>query len=314
MPSSPGPGQPRRQFRFVMECRWQRVHLVVIDSYGEWQCSLLGFQVRRDRPAGRQLPFVRFSVALPPGIGAARHAKAGVFSAGRVIKRPVARPRATAMHSTARCGTSAISGIVGCVRLPEISVASWTSITWASIRTATVTVQTVFSCVASRNRESRPAPGYRHAFYGTLWSVGYSGYSWSSTVSGSNVRFLDFGFYGVYPQHSNYRAHGFPLRCLQKEGGGRAADFTLESGGLSVRENLLRLACGAVELWGLNESLSSSPLRPRGLLLSVMRQKVGKERSQGVFAPLANPRFFRTATGESSALRPPPRGAPRLGA
>ena len=77
-------------------------------------------------------------------------------------------------------------------------------------------MQTVFSCVASRNRESRPAPGYRHAFYGTLWSVGYSGYSWSSTVSGSNVRFLDFGFYGVYPQHSNYRAHGFPLRCLQE--------------------------------------------------------------------------------------------------
>ena len=41
---------------------------------------------------------------------------------------------------------------------------------------------------------------------------------------------------------------------------------------------------------GENQSLSSPPLEPRGLLLSVMRQKVGKERSQGVFAPLANPR------------------------
>ena len=40
---------------------------------------------------------------------------------------------------------------------------------------------------------------------------------------------------------------------------------------------------------GENQSLSSPPLKPRGLLLSVMRQKVGKERSQGVFAPLAIP-------------------------
>ncbi len=125
-------------------------------------------------------------------------------------------------------------------------------------------------------------------------------------MSGSNVRFLDFGFYGVYPQHSNYRAHGFPLRCLQKEGGGRAADFTLESGGLSVRENLLRLACGAVELWGLNDSLSSPPLEPRGLLLSVMRQKVGKERSQGVFAPLANPHRFLACPLRKFDLAPTP--------
>ncbi len=43
---------------------------------------------------------------------------------------------------------------------------------------------------------------------------------------------------------------------------------------------------------GKNQSLSSPPLEPRGLLLSVMRQKVGKERSQGVFAPLANPHRF----------------------
>ena len=43
---------------------------------------------------------------------------------------------------------------------------------------------------------------------------------------------------------------------------------------------------------GENQSLSSPPLEPRGLLLSVMRQKVGKERSQGVFAPLANPHRF----------------------
>ena len=43
---------------------------------------------------------------------------------------------------------------------------------------------------------------------------------------------------------------------------------------------------------GEYQSLSSPPLEPRGLLLSVMRQKVGKERSQGGFAPLANPHRF----------------------
>ena len=57
---------------------------------------------------------------------------------------------------------------------------------------------------------------------------------------------------------------------------------------------------------GVNQSLSSPPLEPRGLLLSVMRQKVGKERNQGVFAPLANPRFFGPPPGECSARRPPP--------
>ena len=119
-----------------------------------------------------------------------------------------------------------------------------------------------------------------------MWGVGYNGFGWSSTVSGARVRFLDFAPTWLKPQNSDTRAYGFQLRCLQEEGGGRAADFTLEPGGLSVRENLLRLACGAVELWGLNDSLSSPPLEPRGLLLSVMRQKVGKERSQGVFAPL----------------------------
>ncbi len=55
-----------------------------------------------------------------------------------------------------------------------------------------------------------------------------------------------------------------------------------------------------------NQSLSSPPLEPRGLLLSVMRQKVGKERSQGVFAPLANPRFFRTTPRRKFGPSPTP--------
>ncbi len=43
---------------------------------------------------------------------------------------------------------------------------------------------------------------------------------------------------------------------------------------------------------GENQSLSSPPLEPRGLLLSVMRQKVGKERNQGDYRPLGYPPPF----------------------
>ena len=151
-----------------------------------------------------------------------------------------------------------------------------------STRRTASAVGTVFRCVASR----REAPGYRHLNGGTLFGVGGYGLSWSTSRTENHAYYLSFGYGGLNPQEDNCRASGFPLRCLQEEGGGRAADFTLEPGGLSVRENLLRLACGAVELWGLNESLTSSPLEPRGLLLSVMRQKVGKERNQGDSHPL----------------------------
>ena len=43
---------------------------------------------------------------------------------------------------------------------------------------------------------------------------------------------------------------------------------------------------------GKNQSLSSPPLEPRGLLLSVMRQKVDKERIQGDCHPLGYPPLF----------------------
>ncbi len=65
-----------------------------------------------------------------------------------------------------------------------------------------------------------PAPGSRDAMsargFGGLRDVGNNGYSWSSTVTGSNAHFLDFGYYGVGPQDGNYRAYGLQLRCLQE--------------------------------------------------------------------------------------------------
>jgi hypothetical protein len=106
---------------------------------------------------------------------------------------------------------------------------SWISIQAGSHRRITTTVRTVFRCVASRNRkketlakkkqpssaEQHPAPGYRHPSYGTLYSVGVYGFSWSSTASGSNAHNLGFSYGGVGPQNSDGRAFGFQLRCLQ---------------------------------------------------------------------------------------------------
>ncbi|MDE6500100.1 MAG: hypothetical protein K2K83_05275 [Rikenella sp.] len=47
-------------------------------------------------------------------------------------------------------------------------------------------------------------------------NVGTTGLNWSSTVSGFNVCRLHFNDGGVYPQRSDSRAYGLPLRCLQE--------------------------------------------------------------------------------------------------
>ena len=64
------------------------------------------------------------------------------------------------------------------------------------------------------------APGFRDAESnrgaGALHSVGINGFSWSSTVSGSNVRFLDFHPTWLEPQDGNSRGNGFPLRFLHE--------------------------------------------------------------------------------------------------
>ncbi|MDE6499476.1 MAG: hypothetical protein K2K83_02060 [Rikenella sp.] len=83
---------------------------------------------------------------------------------------------------------------------------------------------TVFSCVASRNRERTehgrsafyPAPGDR--YYGScrLWSVGHSGYSWTSSLTGNNAYFMGFDEIGIGPNINYPRAYGLQLRCLQE--------------------------------------------------------------------------------------------------
>ncbi len=63
---------------------------------------------------------------------------------------------------------------------------------------------------------STPAPGHRHTYYGTLWSVGYNGFGWSSFASGGNAYRLYFYNGGVGPQDRGGHAYGFQLRCLQE--------------------------------------------------------------------------------------------------
>ncbi len=56
---------------------------------------------------------------------------------------------------------------------------------------------------------------------------------------------------------------------------------------------------------GENITLSSPPLEPRGLLLSVMRQKVGKERSQGDCHPLGYPPPLLPEVGRNNSSKTP---------
>ncbi len=147
--------------------------------------------------------------------GSARRAAMAVrtvFSCAASRNRErTARPRAFAAAAKERCGASATPGASGRRRFRRgvAMPTTWTSATEGSTRRTTMAVRSVFSCVASRNRERTSRPRTKPP----------------SPPSSPN-----------------------PL--------------------------------------GENQSLSSPPLEPRGLLLSVMRQKVGKERSQGVFAPL----------------------------
>ena len=56
--------------------------------------------------------------------------------------------------------------------------------------------------------------GGRNLSNGSLDAVGTNGDYWSSTVSGTNSRFLNFGSSGAYMLNGN-RANGFSVRCLK---------------------------------------------------------------------------------------------------
>ena len=63
-----------------------------------------------------------------------------------------------------------------------------------------------------------PAPGFRDAGnfgrLGDLVYVGHHGFSYSSSVSGSNGVYLGFDVTWLGPSSASSRAYGFQLRCL----------------------------------------------------------------------------------------------------
>jgi len=56
--------------------------------------------------------------------------------------------------------------------------------------------------------------GYRNNSNATLNNVGSNGYYWSSTVSGTNARNLNFNSGGAN-MNTNNRAYGFSVRCIK---------------------------------------------------------------------------------------------------
>ena len=56
--------------------------------------------------------------------------------------------------------------------------------------------------------------GYRHRDLGALTSVGSNGYAWSSALSGTTARLVEFhGTYAV--DGTSHRSNGFTVRCVQ---------------------------------------------------------------------------------------------------
>ncbi len=130
------------------------------------------------------------------------------------------RLRASAAMIMVCCGSSAVTGTVGRHPLRRVPTpTTCTSTTAVSTRITATTVGTVFSCVASRNRErTNPAPGYRYRENGRLYSVGGDGYSWSSSIpsDNDNVYFLNFHYGRIDPNNNLGRAGGLQTRCLQE--------------------------------------------------------------------------------------------------
>ncbi|WP_300681824.1 hypothetical protein [uncultured Rikenella sp.] len=61
-----------------------------------------------------------------------------------------------------------------------------------------------------------PAPGFRERANGGLSSVGNNGFSYSSSVSGSNGVYLHFGVTYLHPSSAYRRGYGLQLRCLSE--------------------------------------------------------------------------------------------------
>ncbi|WP_299456961.1 hypothetical protein [uncultured Rikenella sp.] len=61
-----------------------------------------------------------------------------------------------------------------------------------------------------------PAPGHRYSLSGDPVNVGTYGFSYSSSVSGSNGVYLSFSVTYLHPSDAYHRCHGLQLRCLSE--------------------------------------------------------------------------------------------------
>jgi len=69
--------------------------------------------------------------------------------------------------------------------------------------------------------------GYRNYNNGSLNNVGNNGNYWSSTVSGTNARNLNFNSSNAN-MNSNNRANGFTVRCIKDKSVFLAMPFVYE--------------------------------------------------------------------------------------
>ena len=147
-------------------------------------------------------------------------------------------------------------------------------------------------------RAAPEPPGFRDAGSrtgGRLYEVGFSGYGWSSTFTGSSAHYLYFN-YGFLARMANKTpgGRGFQLRCLQEEGG--AAEPRGEASQSPV---------GAQPSRGEYNSFLS-PARAAGAP-TFCDATESRQRSQprGRLPPWLTPAIFWPALSENSALRPP---------
>ncbi len=122
-------------------------------------------------------------------------------------------------------------------------------------------------------------PGFRDAGnnkgYGTLYSVGTSGFNWSSTRTDTSAHYLYFSSPWLNPEGNSSRAHGFLLRCLQEKGTNRI--------GSADRRNFAKkspaFACRAAPEPAVGRRLARATLRVAVVQLDARLQTINRESS-----------------------------------
>ncbi len=230
-----------------------------VDDYG-LRCPLLVLPLQWGQPAEQQCPCVRFSVALPPGIGRGRPGP-GV---------PLGTRR---LDLTRTSGTPA--GTAGRRRLRVPMPATWASTTaFSPDRPAKRPVGAVFSCVASRNRERTSRPRASATADGAKQKAGRASCGASATTGSAGRRRRSAPMPTACTSTTaestrrTLASMRTVFRCVASRNRERTSRPRTKPPSPPSRPNPL----------GENQSLSSPPLEPRRLLLCYAAES--KQRSQ----------------------------------